>query len=173
MSPSSHDGSAASASRTCGVNALAAAVSSNQLERLLPGRLRLGPGLQRRVAPSWVGVVIDALDGAQRHPREHVLTYVRVGRQRGAARAAALHERAQIAAVVLPRVVAVVVGDRRAGVERLAEREVQLATVRLPPRVALADVVQEVPDRLVGDQQAQQPSISVRGRIQNSAAPSA
>ena len=129
------------------------------LERPLPGLLALGPSFQGRVAACGIGIVIGALDGAHRHPRKHMWTHPRVGRQRRAAQTAALDERAQIAAVVLPRMVAVVVGDRRAGVERLAEREVQLASVCLA-RVALAYVVEEVPDRLVGDEQAQQSLIS-------------
>ena len=54
---------------------------------------------------------------------------------------------------------AVVVGYRRLGIERLQEREVQLTSISLA-RVALAHVVEEVPDRLVGDEQPQKPSIS-------------
>jgi hypothetical protein len=56
--------------------------------------------------------------------------------------------------------VPVVVGHRRAGIQRLGERKVQLSGVRLL-RVALADVVQKVPDRLVGDEQPDQRAVSM------------
>ena len=119
---------------TCGVNALAAAVSSNHSKRQLASGHALRPGLQGSVATCGIGIVVAALHAAQRHPRQHLRAHP--PSKRAARAQPARHvctERAEIAAVALPRVVAVVVGDRRVRVERLGEREVELTGIRPAP----------------------------------------
>jgi hypothetical protein len=56
----------------------------------------------------------------------------------------------------------VVVGDRRARVDGVRDRAVQLAAVGLSVRGrALAEVVERVPDQLIGDEQPQQIVVAV------------
>jgi hypothetical protein len=71
---------------------------------------------------------------------------------------ARLDECVQVAAVVLPGVVKVVVGSRLAGPERINECKVQLAAIDLG-WAALVDAVEGVPDELVRDEQPQQRQI--------------
>jgi hypothetical protein len=118
------------------------------------GELPGGPGLERRVAHVGVRVVVDREDlRAGGFARDQVADVLVAGQLR-AALAARDHELLQVAAVVAPGVVAVVVAQRPAGVERVDERAVQLAAVALAGLgAALVDAVEEVPDDLVGDQQ--------------------
>ena len=59
------------------------------------------------------------------------MAHTLVGGQSSAAFAAGIDERVQIAAVLTPGVVAVVVGDRPRWIERVDQREVQLPSVCL------------------------------------------
>jgi hypothetical protein len=69
-----------------------------------------------------------------------------------------------IAAIALAGMVSVVVGPRPVGDERVSQREMQLAAVgQWVRRRALADGVEVVEQDLVGDEQAQQTSVSPAG----------
>jgi hypothetical protein len=84
---------------------------------------------------------------------ENEVAHTLVGGQCSAAFAADVDERVQIAAVVAPGVVAVVVGDQPRWIERVDQREVQLSSVCLTRGGRpLARAIEEVPDDLVGDQ---------------------
>ncbi len=119
--------------------------------------LARGPVDQRSVSLARVGLVVE-----REHLRPARFTHDEsfdgsVGRQHGATAATRLDERPKVAAVLVPRVVAVVVRDRRGRVERLDEREVQLTAVaRSGLRATLVDGVEKVPDRLKGDEKSQQ-----------------
>jgi len=84
---------------------------------------------------------------------DNEIAHTLVGGQSSAAFAAHVDERVQIAAVLTPGVVAVVVGDRPRWIERVDQREVQLASVCLTcGGRPLARAIEEVPDDLVSDQ---------------------
>lgn len=137
--------------------------------QLIPAGLGAGrpfllrPCPQSSIAGDRIGVVVDGQHlRPPRLPQEQWLDGFKGGQSSGH-RAADAHKLAQIAAVIAPRVVAVVVADRQARIERMHEREVQSPAVDLSPgRSPLVHGVQEVPHDLVRDQQSQQVQVTAR-----------
>src|ERR1700730_16505700 len=122
----------------------------------LAGELARGPCSQRGVAAVGIGVVIERENLGAGSFANDKWTHPRVGRERGAALATSFYQRAKVATILVPRVVAVVVGDRRPGVERLDQRTVKLTSVGLSSaRSTLVHAVEKVPDDLVCDEQSQ------------------
>src|SRR5271154_2313570 len=115
----------------------------------------LRPVLERRFAQFGVGDVIEALHSATQSAPPGKRTDTTVGGQTRTALATGADERAQVAAIVLRRVRAVVVGHASPRVERLDERKVELMAVgdRIWPR-PLAHAVEVVEQHLEGDEQA-------------------
>ena len=123
-------GSAASASSTSTpIVALAAPLSSNHASASSSGSSAAAHARSAASRALGVGIVVDAEHQrparVAREQRPHALER----RQRAAADAAGLDERGQVAAVVAPRVVPVLVVQRCAGVERVDQRAVELSAV--------------------------------------------
>ncbi len=96
---------------------------------------------------------------------EHQVTHPRIGRQPPTALLASLYKGTQVAAIVTPGMLVVVVGDRGLGIDRLSDRQMEVVTISLPVfGRPLAEIVEVVPDQLVGDQQSQQLEVARTGQ---------
>jgi hypothetical protein len=123
-------------------------------------KLVLHPFLEGRVALRGIGRVVESEHLSALGVSQHQLADALEGRQLCAASATGRHECDEVA-VLTPGAVAVVVTDRAAWVQRIDEREVQLPAVRQSSEGSpLADAIEVVPDRLIGDEKAQVATVS-------------
>jgi hypothetical protein len=137
------------------------------------GKLPRGPLPERDLATVGIRVVVEGKDLSTPRFADRLRTNARIGRQIRAVLTASFHERSQIATIVAPGMQAVVVGDRRLGVQRLGERKMQLAAVRLAGvRRTLVHIVEKLQGDLVGHEESQQMHVAPARQIQNRAAPS-